>query len=74
MLRCELSQRDVLTAPNVLIIGGDPTNQAPLTAWNLRTNVRLNKAKLFIANTDEIKLRRQAIHVSFLKSYRFLHL
>ena len=54
------SQRDTLTAANVLIIGGDPTNQAPLTAWNLRTNVRLNKAKLFIANTDEIKLRRQA--------------
>ncbi len=54
------SQRDVLTAQNILLIGGDPTNQAPLTAWNLRTNVRLNKAKLFIANTDEIKLRRQA--------------
>ncbi len=54
------SQRDVLTASNVLIIGGDPTNQAPLTAWNLRTNVRLNKAKLFIANTEQIKLRRQA--------------
>ncbi len=54
------SQRDVLSAPAVLLVGGDPTNQAPLTAWNLRTNVRLNKARLFIANTDEIKLRRQA--------------
>ncbi len=54
------SQRDVLTAPAFLLIGGDPTEQAPLTAWNLRTNVRLNRAKLFIANTDEIKLRRQA--------------
>lgn len=54
------SQRDVVTAPAVLLVGGDPTNQAPLTAWNLRTNVRLNRAKLFVANTDEIKLRRQA--------------
>ncbi len=54
------SQRDVMSAPAVLMVGGDPTNQAPLTAWNLRTNVRLNKAKLFVANTDEIKLRRQA--------------
>jgi NADH-quinone oxidoreductase subunit G len=54
------SQRDVANAPAVLLIGGDPTNQAPLTAWNLRSNVRLNKARIFVANTDEIKLRRQA--------------
>jgi NADH-quinone oxidoreductase subunit G len=54
------SQRDVANAPAILLIGGDPTQQAPLTAWNLRTNVRLNKARVYIANTDEIKLRRQA--------------
>jgi NADH-quinone oxidoreductase subunit G len=61
------SLRDTLTAKNILLIGGDPTNQAPATAWNLRTNVRLNGARLFIANTAEIKLRRQAkafLHVS----------
>ena len=54
------SQRDIASAPGVLLVGGDPTNQAPLTAWNLRTNIRLNKARLYVANTDEIKLRRQA--------------
>ena len=54
------SQRDVESATAVLLIGGDPTNQAPLTAWNLRSNVRLNKARIYVANTDEIKLRRQA--------------
>jgi NADH-quinone oxidoreductase subunit G len=54
------SQRDVESAPAILLVGGDPTNQAPLTAWNLRSNVRLNKARIYIANTDEIKLRRQA--------------
>ncbi len=54
------SQRDVANAPAILLVGGDPTNQAPLTAWNIRTNVRLNKARVYIANTDEIKLRRQA--------------
>ncbi len=54
------SQRDVADAPAVLLIGGDPTNQAPLTAWNLRTIVRLNRARIYVANTDEIKLRRQA--------------
>jgi len=54
------SQRCVQQAPAILLIGGDPTNQAPLTAWNIRTNVRLNKARVYIANHEEIKLRRQA--------------
>ena len=54
------SQRDTLNAKAVLLVGGDPTNQAPLTAWNLRSAVRLNGTRLYIANTAEIKLRRQA--------------
>jgi NADH-quinone oxidoreductase subunit G len=54
------SLHDTLSAKNVLVVGGDPTNQSPATAWNLRTAVRLNGAKLYIANTAEIKLRRQA--------------
>ena len=54
------SLRDTLTAKNILIVGGDPTNQSPATGWNLRSNVRINGAKLYIANTEEIKLRRQA--------------
>lgn len=54
------SQHDNETAPAILLVGGDPTNEAPLTAWNLRTNVRLNRAKLFIVNHRAIKLRRQA--------------
>ena len=61
------SQRDVEKSPAIFIIGGDPTNQNPLTAWNLRSNVRLNKARIYIANTEEIKLRRNAkafLHVA----------
>jgi len=61
------SQRDLTTAPAILVIGGDPTNENPLTAWNLRTNARLNRARIYIANHDAIKLRRQAkqfLHVS----------
>ena len=54
------SLRDTLTADSVLIVGGDPSKQSPATAWNLRTNVRLNGAKLYIANTEEIKLRYRA--------------
>jgi NADH-quinone oxidoreductase subunit G len=56
----EASLRDTLTASSILVVGGDPTNQSPATAWNIRTSVRNNKAKLYIANTEEIKLRRQA--------------
>jgi NADH-quinone oxidoreductase subunit G len=54
------SLRDTLTAPAILLIGGDPTNQAPGTAWNIRTNIRNNRARLYVVNSAEIKLRRQA--------------
>ena len=63
------SQHSVQQAPAILLIGGDPTNQAPLTAWNIRTNVRQNKARVYIANHEEIKLRRQA--KSFLQVQQF---
>jgi NADH-quinone oxidoreductase subunit G len=54
------SLRDTLTAPAILIVGGDPTIQAPGTAWNIRTNVRNNRGRLYVANSAAIKLRRQA--------------
>ena len=54
------SLRDMLKAPAILLVGGDPTNQAPGTAWNIRTNVRQNHARLYVVNSSEIKLRRQA--------------
>jgi NADH-quinone oxidoreductase subunit G len=63
------SLHDTLSAKAVLLVGGDPTTQSPATAWNLRTAVRLNGAKLYIANTAEIKLRRQA--KAFLKVTEF---
>jgi NADH-quinone oxidoreductase subunit G len=54
------SMRDVLTAPAILLIGNDPTNQHPLLAWQIRTNVRLRRARLYVINSAPIKLRRQA--------------
>jgi len=54
------SMRDALTAPAILLIGNDPTNQHPLLAWQIRTNVRLRRAKLYVVNSAPIKLRRQA--------------
>jgi NADH-quinone oxidoreductase subunit G len=52
--------RETTTAQAILLIGGNPTDEHPLLAWNLRTNVRLNRARLYVANTAEIKLTRQA--------------
>src|SRR6201998_3427582 len=44
----------------VLLIGNDPTNQNPLVAWQIRTGIRHHNSKLFILNSREIKLHRQA--------------
>src|SRR5262249_52571636 len=54
------TMRDVASAPAILLIGNDPTEQHPLLAWNIRSNVRLNRAKLFVINSKAIKLSRQA--------------
>jgi len=54
------SLRDIAAAPAILLVGGDPTEEHPLLAWQLRTNVRLNRARLYIANSKPIKLERQA--------------
>jgi NADH-quinone oxidoreductase subunit G len=54
------SLRDTATAPAILLIGGNPTEEHPLLAWNLRTNVRLNRARLYVANTNAIKLERMS--------------
>jgi NADH-quinone oxidoreductase subunit G len=54
------SLRDIATAPAILLVGGNPTDEHPLLAWSLRTNVRLNRARLYIANSRPIKLERQA--------------
>ena len=72
------SLRDAGTAPAILLLGNDPTEQHPALAWALRTNVRLNQAKIFLVNTSDIKLRRQAkafLHIpegSYADAVRFL--
>ena len=60
------SMRDVLGAPAILLIGNDPTNQHPLLAWQIRTNVRLRQAKLYVINSVPIKLTRQAAGVGLI--------
>ena len=60
------SMRDVSFAPAVLLIGNDPTYRHPLLAWQIRTNVRLRGARLYVVNSRPIKIARQAkefVHV-----------
>ncbi len=54
------SMKDVFNAPAILLIGGDPTYQHPLLAWQIRNNVRLHHARLYLINGRSIKLTRQA--------------
>jgi NADH-quinone oxidoreductase subunit G len=54
------SMADVFTAPAILLIGNDPTEQHPLLAYQIRNNVRLHRARLYVVNSAPIKLRRQA--------------
>jgi NADH-quinone oxidoreductase subunit G len=54
------SMRDVFDAPAILLIGNDPTEQHPLLAWQIRNNVRLHRSKLYVVNSEVIKLRRQS--------------
>jgi len=54
------SMADVYTAPAILLIGNDPTEQHPLLAWQIRNNVRLHRARFYAINSNSIKLRRQA--------------
>jgi NADH-quinone oxidoreductase subunit G len=54
------SLTDIASAPAVLLVGGNPTEENPLLAWTLRTAVRLQHAHLYVANEKAIKLERQA--------------
>ncbi len=56
----EASLRDFHDAPAILLLGNDPTNQHPALAWQVRSNVRLNRGRVYVANHSEIKLRHQA--------------
>jgi NADH-quinone oxidoreductase subunit G len=56
----QLTMEQLYQAKAVLLVGNDPTNQNPLAAWQIRTGVRHHGQKVFIINSREIKLKRQA--------------
>src|ERR1700721_2912577 len=54
------SMAGVFPAPAILLIGNDPTEQHPLLAYQIRNNVRLHQARLYVVNSRPIKLQAQA--------------
>ena len=51
---------DFTQASSVLLIGSNPTDEHPLVAYRIREAVRLRQARLYLINSEEIRLRRQA--------------
>ncbi|MBZ5527875.1 MAG: NADH-quinone oxidoreductase subunit NuoG [Acidobacteriia bacterium] len=56
----QLTMGDLENAQSVLLIGNDPTDQNPLVAWQIRSAIRHNGARLYILNSSEIRLKRKA--------------
>src|SRR5215468_7362654 len=54
------TMREVYNAPAILVMGNNPTDQHPLLAWQIRNNVRLHRSRLYLINSQPIKLGRQA--------------
>jgi NADH-quinone oxidoreductase subunit G len=54
------TMEDVFEASSLLLIGNDPTHQHPLLAHQIRQTCRQHGARLYVINSNEIKLRRQA--------------
>jgi NADH-quinone oxidoreductase subunit G len=55
-----LTMEQLYQSKAVLLIGNDPTNQNPLVGWQIRSGIRHFGTKLFILNSNEIKLKRKA--------------
>jgi len=55
-----LTMEQLYEARAVLLIGNDPTNQNPLVAWQIRAGIRHHDTKLFVINSNDIKLERKA--------------
>jgi len=47
-------------ADAVLLVGNDPTEQNPLVAWQIRSAIRHRGSRLYVINSQAIKLRRKA--------------
>src|SRR5215467_306426 len=55
-----LTMEQLYQSKAVLVIGNDATNQNPLVAWQIRSGIRHFGTKLFLINSNDIKLKRKA--------------
>jgi NADH-quinone oxidoreductase subunit G len=55
-----LTMEQLYQSKAVLLVGNDPTNQNPLAGWQIRSGIRHFGTKLFVINSNEIKLKRKA--------------
>jgi NADH-quinone oxidoreductase subunit G len=55
-----LTMEQLYQSRAVLVIGNDPSNQNPLVGWQIRAGIRHNATRLFLVNSQEIKLERKA--------------
>src|SRR5438309_6086952 len=51
---------ELASAPAILLLGNDATEQNPLVAWQIRAAIRLHRSRLYILDSREQKLHRQA--------------
>src|SRR5208282_2812144 len=54
---------DIYTAPTVLVVGNDVTQQNPLVAWQIRTGVRHHGQRLYVINGQPSQIHRKAAQV-----------
>ncbi|PYU29814.1 MAG: NADH dehydrogenase (quinone) subunit G [Acidobacteria bacterium] len=54
------TMRDLESAPAILLIGNDATEQNPLVAWQIRTAIRNHRSRLYILDSREQKLNSKA--------------
>jgi len=55
-----LTMEQLYQSKAVLVIGNDLSNQNPLVAWQIRSGIRHFGNKLFLINSNEIRLKRKA--------------
>jgi len=55
-----LTMEQLYQSKAVLVIGNDATNQNPLVAWQIRSGIRHFGTRLFLINSNDIKLQRKA--------------
>jgi NADH-quinone oxidoreductase subunit G len=55
-----VTMAELASAPAILLVGNDATEQNPFVAWQIRTAIRQHRSRLYIIDSREQKLRSKA--------------